>query len=495
MPEEPKTKTHRLAMRPKKLKGVLDRVTQEMYRRNFELAETNKTLSLLRTIDTLVLESQLDLPELCRRISESLAVANDYPFVGILSHNSHYNTDLELYGWAGTLSPTATQHIELLRKIRVDTQHKWFKHDDAKEAYINLANPTIHQMADTIQMSASDVKSIKEAIPLTSMYAVKLIARKKLIGLLIVGFTYANPDDMLVTDKAFVGRVSEPIGVALDSKLLIDENARVLKKLQQTNNKLKMLDENKDEFISMASHQLRTPLTSVKGYVSMVIEGDAGELNEMQKKLLGQAFASSQRMVFLIADLLNLSRLKTGKFVIETMPTDLAEVIESEVGQLIESAKGRNLTLTYDKPVKFPLLMLDETKIRQVIMNFTDNAIYYTPKGGHIKLELVDKPESVEFTVTDDGIGVPKAEQHKLFAKFYRAGNAQKARPDGTGLGLFMAQKVIVAQGGVIIFKSAEGKGSTFGFSFPKKGHLPTEITPSTPVDKAEKSPATSNVK
>ena len=117
--------------------------------------------------------------------------------------------------------------------------------------------------------------------------------------------------------------------------------------------------------------------------------------------------------------------------------------------------------------------MLDETKIRQVIMNFTDNAIYYTPAGGHIHVGLADKGQSIELTVKDDGLGVPKTEQHHLFGKFYRAGNARKARPDGTGLGLFMAKKVIAAQGGAIIFHSEEGKGSTFGFSFAKEKLLP----------------------
>ena len=244
--------------------------------------------------------------------------------------------------------------------------------------------------------------------------------------------------------------------------------------LRKTNQKLIDLDEAKDEFISMASHQLRTPLTSMKGYVSMVLEGDAGKISTMQKKLLDQAFVSSQRMVYLIADLLNVSRLKTGKFIIESKPTDLAKVVEEEIGQLVETAKGRNLALTYDKPKDFPVLMLDETKIRQVIMNFADNAIYYTPAGGHIKVNLVDKKDSIEFTVVDDGLGVPKAEQHHLFNKFYRAGNARKARPDGTGLGLFMAKKVIVAQGGAIIFSSVEGKGSTFGFGFAKAKLKPT---------------------
>jgi signal transduction histidine kinase len=248
-------------------------------------------------------------------------------------------------------------------------------------------------------------------------------------------------------------------------------------RLRKTNEKLVALDQAKDEFISMASHQLRTPLTSVKGYLSMVLEGDAGKLNPKERKLLNQAFASSQRMVYLISDLLNLSRLKTGKFVIEANPVNLAEVIEGEVDQLIETAASHSLKLTYNKPQDFPTLMFDETKIRQVIMNFIDNAIHYTPAGGRIDVRLEDSAHSVEFTVTDSGIGVPKHEQLHLFTKFFRAGNAKKARPDGTGLGLYMAKKIIIAQGGSITFKSRENKGSTFGFVFPKAKLLPSEAT------------------
>ncbi len=157
--------------------------------------------------------------------------------------------------------------------------------------------------------------------------------------------------------------------------------------------------------------------------------------------------------------------------------SNLADVVEGEIGQLKETAEGRGLALTYDKPETFPALYIDETKIRQVIMNFIDNAIYYTPKGGHIDVKLEDKGQSVELIVNDNGMGVPKGEHHHLFTKFYRAENAQKARPDGTGLGLFMSKKVLVAQGGNLIFTSHEGKGSTFGFSFPKAKLLP----PTTP--------------
>jgi signal transduction histidine kinase len=237
--------------------------------------------------------------------------------------------------------------------------------------------------------------------------------------------------------------------------------------LKRTNRKLVALDEAKDEFISMASHQLRTPLTSIKGYISMMMEGDLGKLTAQQEKALKEAFGSSQRMVFLIADFLNVSRIKTGKFVIEPKEVDLPQVVREEITQLREMAASRDITLQYQAPEVFPKVMLDDNKIRQVMMNIVDNAIYYTPAGGTVTIQLFVDSADVVFKVIDTGIGVPKREQHKLFTKFFRAGNARKARPDGTGLGLFMAQKIIAEQGGSIIFESTEGKGSTFGFRFP----------------------------
>jgi signal transduction histidine kinase len=255
----------------------------------------------------------------------------------------------------------------------------------------------------------------------------------------------------------------QQFNVTLQQK--IDE---ATKQLRHANHRLKELDQTKDEFISMASHQLRTPLTTIKGYLSMVLEGDVGPVSKKEKDMIQHAFDGAERMVFLIGDLLNVSRLQSGKFVIENKPMDLAKMVGAEVTLLQETAKNHHLTLNYKKPEKFPLLSLDETKIRQVIMNFIDNAIFYTPAEGSIEVKLEADDKEVRFSVTDTGLGVPKEAQHHLFSKFYRAGNARKMRPDGTGLGLFMAKKVVVAQGGAIIFNSTEGKGSTFGFSLPR---------------------------
>lgn len=241
-------------------------------------------------------------------------------------------------------------------------------------------------------------------------------------------------------------------------------------KLTQTNKRLRAIDASKDEFISMASHQLRTPLTSIKGYISMLLEGDLGEITPQQRKALEEAYNSSQRMVYLIGDFLNLSRLQTGRFELERTPVSLPHIIAEEIAQLRAAADARGVTLQYDPPASFPEVLVDENKIRQVMMNFIDNAIYYAkPTGGVITVSLLEHAHHVSFRVRDNGIGVPAHERPHLFMKFYRAANARKARPDGTGIGLYMAKKVIIAHGGTILFESKEGLGSEFGFRLPTK--------------------------
>lgn len=239
------------------------------------------------------------------------------------------------------------------------------------------------------------------------------------------------------------------------------------RELRASNRQLQRLDEVKDEFMSMASHQLRTPLTSIKGYISMLLEGDVGKVTKEQAHVLREAFMSSERMVRLIGDFLNVSRLQTGKFVIDAHPVDLAVLVRHELDALEPSAQARGLKFQYKVPKTLPILNLDENKIQQVIMNFSDNALYYSKDNSDIRVALKKSGGFIEFTVKDKGIGVPKAQQSELFQKFFRASNARQQRPDGTGVGLFLAKKVIDAHHGEIIFSSVEGKGSTFGFRLP----------------------------
>lgn len=450
----------------KQLERDIEKITAEMYRRNKELAETNKTLSLLQTIDALALESHASLKLVCAHIAQAIAQATEYAFVGLFTRPAHGAEELTLYGWSGKELLTGSKGLTFSRPLHIDIHSSWFA-DVEHRHLVQLNTDAPEELAHLFDISVSEATRVHEVVPLKSIYVVKLQVRRRLVGVLMIGYEH-EATELPDTDKLLLDRLGETIGVAIDNKLLFEENQRVLRQLKDSNNKLRALDEAKDDFVSMASHQLRTPLTSVKGYLSMIMEGDAGPITDEQRSMLSQAFFSSQRMVYIIADLLNVSRLRTGKFVIEPSPVNLADIVKEELGQLEEIAKSRSITLSFAVPPTFPTLMIDEIKTRQIIMNFVDNALYYTPTGGKISVNLIENDATIELRVTDTGIGVPKTEQPHLFTKFYRAGNARQVRPDGTGLGLFMAKKVVIAQGGAIIFDSKEGKGSTFGFTFSK---------------------------
>ena len=359
------------------------------------------------------------------------------------------------------------------------TEHPNFKAEDVQG--LRKLIPYIHRsiiVTDDLDTNQAKLKDLLSKNNISVLIRLTTNVNKSVeeLGYLILGpkksgNQYNNLDIRILdtTSKELVLAIQNALSYEeiknfnVGLQLRIEEATR---KLRSTNEKLKALDESKDDFISMASHQLRTPLTSVKGYISMVLEGDGGRINSTQKTMLNQAFFSAQRMVYLISDLLNVSRIKSGKFVIEKKSVDLSNMVGEEMGQMTEIAKSKNQTLTYNKPKNFPIMSLDETKIRQVVMNYIDNAIYYTPQGGKINIILEDKPETVEFRVVDNGIGVPKAEQHHLFTKFYRAENARKVRPDGTGLGLFMAKKSYIEWGRGYNIRKPRGKREYLWFYF-----------------------------
>lgn len=311
---------------------------------------------------------------------------------------------------------------------------------------------------------------------------VQLVVRDEHVGVLFIGkreneVPYGDKDMQLLSTAC------DELALAIQNGLRFEEirqfNKRLrtevddaTKELRLSNRQLHRIDEVKDEFLSIASHQLRTPLTSVKGYLSMVLDGDAGTITPTQRHLLQEAFTSSQRMVSLIEDFLNMSRLQTGRFVVDKKLNDIHELVTNEVDMLRPTAKTRDLALRLDAKDVPINVMIDESKIRQVIMNFIDNSIYYSKNKSTIRVSLATEAGEMVFKVKDAGIGVPIHEQARLFSKFYRASNARKRRPDGTGVGLYLAKKVIMAHGGSIIFESVEGEGSTFGFKLP----LPKQV-------------------
>ena len=261
----------------------------------------------------------------------------------------------------------------------------------------------------------------------------------------------------------------------------INERKEQLQKMADflaiANDKLKVLDSAKTEFISMASHQLRTPVTGIKGYLSMLIEGSYGTINPEQKIALQKTFDSNERMVNLIEDLLNVSRIESGRLEYEFSNVKIEDLCREVVDTLYPKAKNLGLYLDYKKSnIDFPELWIDGGKVREVISNLLDNAIKYTPRGGvSLLVGLCDKNElsclfgkHIRITVSDTGIGVPKEEMPYLFEKFSRGKDINRLNTGGTGLGLFVGRKMIEGNGGKVWVESeGKDKGSRFIIELP----------------------------
>ena len=240
--------------------------------------------------------------------------------------------------------------------------------------------------------------------------------------------------------------------------------------------KEKEVDKLKTEFVSVASHQLRTPLTAIRWYIEEVYNEELGRINKDQKDYLKQVLESNKRMIRLVNDLLNVSRLESGRITVEPVLTDLSQLIEGAITESDIMAKARNCRLIFIKPKeRLPAIKIDPALIGQVINNLISNAIKYSKTGGikcQVRVELAPKGKNVMISVKDNGIGIPKNLQPRVFEKFFRADNAVKLETQGTGLGLYIAKTIIEVSGGQIWFKSGSG-GSTFVFTLPLVGSQP----------------------
>jgi signal transduction histidine kinase len=240
-------------------------------------------------------------------------------------------------------------------------------------------------------------------------------------------------------------------------------------KLEKAYKQLKVLDEAKSDFISIASHQLRTPLSIIKGYLSMITEGDYGKINAEQLRVIEMSFNAVSDLSEIVNELLTSSRIERGKFTIDKTPVDIIELL-NYVFKLYQNKydkKGLSLKLITPKHQTKLIFNIDREKFEQVIVNLIENAYNYTPQGG-VTVTLEEKKTSVILAVKDTGIGIPPEGKKKLFERFSRLDNAQNLRPDGTGIGLFTAKVIVEKHDGKIWFDSELGKGTTFFVEIPK---------------------------
>lgn len=275
--------------------------------------------------------------------------------------------------------------------------------------------------------------------------------------------------------KVFTGEVSNMRkngekyeAFASISPILGDDGAvRFFVGIERDITKIKQIDRAKTEFVSLASHQLRTPLTAIKWNAEIVLEE---KMPEEIRSYIQQIYQSNERMIELVNGLLNVSRIDMGTFAVDPKSVDPLEIIDSVVSELESLIVSKNLIIAKKYEKKIGLLETDQKLLRIVLQNLLSNAVKYTNEKGEVLVSVKKVGEILKFSIKDSGIGIPKSQQERIFSKLFRAENAVASVSDGTGLGLYVTRAVIEQLGGKIGFKSQENKGTTFFFDLPVGG-------------------------
>ncbi|MGD9642257.1 MAG: ATP-binding protein [Elusimicrobiales bacterium] len=288
-----------------------------------------------------------------------------------------------------------------------------------------------------------------------SLMIVPISLHDRIIGVMRVG---SRRKDFFTPDQL------EFLSIIADELAIIIEMFTLYENLSKTAQELAQLNKMKDEFLATVSHELKTPLTTIKGFVSVILSGEVGPLNEQQTNFLSVTDQSVNRLSSLINNLLDLSRLN-GKVEMEFQKVDLAEMVRNSISTLLLKARENNVELV-NEAKELPNVKADTRWITQVIDNLVINAIKYAGRGAHVKVTGTDKGEAVVICVEDNGPGIPAEEQKLVFDKFYRGRTSLNQVP-GTGLGLAISKSVVEKHGGKIWVESKPGKGCRFCFALP----------------------------
>ncbi len=437
-------------------------VAKELYKKNLELVNANKEMALLQKLYE-IMADKFTVEEVAEGFVQTIShdlglrggtVALRFPNTNYLQpiawHFTHNNLPLlKLIGRKLHASHIPLSHkTNLLVKSFHDHEKNSTRHLD-KIFYPTLSLAKIDNISQTGQINSAIV------YPLTfgphTLGVVALLLHRDIHGL-------SN------YEKEVLKRVSIVFGVALDRVMIYQD-------LKAANKKLQLLDHLKDEFVSIASHELRTPMTAIKSYLWMVLHQTqpTDVISDKTKQYLDRAYSSTERLIDMVNDMLDISRIEGGR--VEFKPesldlTTLAQQVKEEVGA---KATENQLQVIVNDSTKIPPVWADKNKIHQVLLNLVGNSLKFTPPGGKITISFKINTDKLETLITDTGKGISKEDLPKLFTKFGRLEQSfvSIATVKGTGLGLYICKQYIELQKGSIWVNSVVNQGSTFAFSLP----------------------------
>jgi signal transduction histidine kinase len=436
-------------------------------RRREETEQINKSLKALQAITRRITES-LDFTEVTQEVVD--AVKNKLGYIGavVLTLDVDRKT---------VKAQTITQSSIVSKALK--KLPKPLKEISGKITDENLVNDVIRK--DSVALS-DDLSDFTNPVidPVSARFAQKMLGMESMVGVPISIEGKVNGALLFALRKPSLQIKPQEIETmkALGDQLgIINRNIGIIQEL-------KRLDKAKSEFVSIASHQLRTPITAAKGYISMIMEGDYGRLPKNIAKPLDIVLKNNDRLIELINNLLNLSRIEGGRFIYEWTEVDLRDLINDVAAIITPQAKAKGLSVIVSLPDQPALIRADKEKMRQLVMNITDNSVKYTNKGSiNLTLRKDPKAKTLIYTVKDTGIGIAASDLPFLFQKFTRGTGSSVMHTQGTGLGLYVAKKVAEEHKAKVWAESpGEGKGSTFTLEIP---YLTRRKKLAKPIDRA----------
>lgn len=318
-----------------------------------------------------------------------------------------------------------------------------------KDAVVDISQPHLICVMEegTVSIQASSVSPHQNEMTAPVRREDQTIA---LISVQKVGHPFDHSAEL------FMMRLADHAAVAI-------ENTRLYHAAQQA-------DRAKSQFISVASHELKIPLTSIRGYADLIRQGTVGPVTEQQVKFLDTIRDNVDRMSNLVSDLADISRIETGRLKVEITEVSLSDCVMETIVGLRPQIEAKRQILSLDLPDGIPMVLADRARIIQILANLLSNANKYTPEGGYLKVAAQVEGESVRVSVQDNGIGLSKSDQSKLFLQFFRSDEPAVREEAGWGLGLYVTQRLVELLGGEIGVESEIGKGSTFWFAIPSSG-------------------------
>lgn len=455
-----------LAVQNASLYSAREETLAELQKTTIELKEKNKNLKLLRKMDAII-TTALTVKEVCQKSVDTLSweLGHDFAYICILDQES------------GCLIPNSFSHSIVVQKIEkitngdlsifganvLDTSNPLVKsYQSGKGNLFARLNEVLDE-----DRCMEIIHLLEGQYSTAGLLILPLMIKNRVVGVLAIAIN-TMPDVISANDRELFGEFVKEVGIALDNAMLYEEVKRTNQALIDTNKRLIELDRMKDEFVSIASHELRTPMTAINSYVWMALN-KGGELPVKARDYLDKVSISTQRLISLVEDMLNVSRIESGRVKIELVNFNVASLVADVHEELQIKAHERSLELIFERNDDEFVVHGDKNKTREVLTNLIGNALKFTDHG-KVTTMIKETEGMIEVSVKDTGRGIAESDMQRLFTKFGRLENELStiAQTQGTGLGLYICKKYMEAMHGEIGVESTLGEGSRFWFRLPK---------------------------